>query len=156
MSEITSLVDILKNEEEREIILDDACTLLDSEIHSKKGFKGAVIKSAYLFIKTFRKNYIPHIMNLVIDDLALAIDPIHAQYREDPDIEPFVEILCRHEELASKNMLEAMDRRIKVANEIVQKIYFRFRPQAHEHIVDALPALAKLIDKHTIEQGKAS
>lgn len=150
MPHIVSLCEPLKEQEKRKQIIVDAAQLLESEINEKKGLKGAVIKSAYIFIKTFKKDYIPHIMDLVIDELAVAIDPIHEEFRQNPEASSFKTLLCAQHKRASQQMLLAMDRRIKAANETIQKIYQKFRPQAQEHIVQALPRLALLVDKHTI------
>lgn len=152
LNSIVSLNSVLKIPEKRKSVVKDAVELLENEVKSKSGLSGAFLRTGYGVVKAFRPNYVEHVMESTIDSFAEAIEPFHATYREKPESDSFEPVLMANKKEAAGRMLAIADKRAEhMESSSILKIYQKLRPTAEQYVIDALPGLAKLIDKHTIQ-----
>jgi hypothetical protein len=116
-----SLREALADPERREKVVEDCCTLVDSEVAKKKGLSGVVIKAAYKAVRGIKPGFIRGVVRALLDEWIAAVEPIWQRA------------------LASGRPPTA---------ELVRGTYQKLRPSAKEHVEQAVPGLAALLAKH--------
>jgi hypothetical protein len=142
-----SLVEVLKDNNKRNLVLDDCELLLDAEVSDKKGFSGVAVKGAFKILKRFKSGMIRYTMNDMIDEFALKIDPFWLECQNSgQDAKTF---FVSKKVAVADALLSITDERAKVSpNKGIKKAYNGLRPKAVQYIGDAMPRLAGLIQKH--------
>ncbi len=150
MPQIVSLTEVLKDAAIRPDVINDAALLIDSEVASKRGISGTLLKSGYALVKRLNKGRFVHeVLEALLDDFVASIEPIHESFRAAPT-ERFAERLCAEEDRATQALLSVTDQRAQSSKHaMVRKTYLKLRPKAEDHVKQALPGLADLIDKYT-------
>lgn len=61
----------------RELVIADCCTLIDAQVKAKSGLSGIAIKGVYATVKTFKKGFVPSVVNALLDDWLGKLQPYH-------------------------------------------------------------------------------
>ena len=142
-----SLVEALKDQSRRKMVLDDCEVLLDAEVADKRGLSGVAVKTSFKILKRFRSGMIRVTLDDMIDDFALQIDPYWKECQEKGE-DPQKFFIFRKVQVAN-SLLSITDNRSKVSpNRSIRKAYNSLRPKAVQHIGDAMPRFSRLIAKH--------
>ena len=142
-----SLVETIKDMDKRKAVVDDCVKLIDAEVASKRGVSGIAIKAAFKVVKGFQPGMIPMSMNHLLDDFAAQIDPFWQECQSEGSQSR--EFFTRRKGDVANALLSITDGRAsKSRHRSLVKAYNKLRPQAVNHIGDAMPRLADVIQKH--------
>jgi hypothetical protein len=129
------------------MVVDDCCLMIDSQLASKSGFSGIALKAAFAALKGIKPGYIPHVVEMLLPECFDALDPIWSEGLQKGD--PVTHLSVSRSQ-AAEALLSITDERVKVSQRaIVRGTYEKLRKSAKEHVEEAVPDLAKVIDRYT-------
>lgn len=146
--ETTTLVDKITTQPKRQQVIKDCELLIEEEVKKKGGLSGMAIKMAFSLVKAVKPGFITEAIEHLIEDFARRLDPFYQAARSSGRPLPgqFNE---RSSEIAEA-LLGITDARARTAqNAAVKKSYEKLRPTAKANVVEAVPGIARLIEKHT-------
>lgn len=127
--------------------MDDCCKMIDVQLASKSGISGIALKTAFAALKGVKPGYIPYVVEMLLPQCFTALDPLWNEgvQKADP-----VEHFVSSRSLVADALLSITDERIKNSNRaLVRGTYDKLRSSAKKHVEDAVPDLAKVIDRYT-------
>jgi hypothetical protein len=141
---MSSLVDKLAKDPVRPLVINDCVDLIDAQVKQK----GFVIKSAYATIKAIKKRFIPEVVDSMLDEWLDKLQP-HYDKWSAAKTASFSDYVVARSEDVSEDLLSVTDSRAaKTSHTTAKKMYGRMREGAKKNVIEAIPALAKLIEKH--------
>jgi hypothetical protein len=143
-----SLVKKLSLSDQRPEIVKACCDLLEQEVRRKSGFTGIVLKTGYKTVQAVKPGLIQEMVDDLLDDFLEVLEPVHADYEKGGAKGTFGAFIKSHKHQVAEAMLATTDQRAgKAKNELLKNAYQRLRPFALQHVEEALPGLASLIDR---------
>jgi hypothetical protein len=137
-------VDRLGKEPQRAPVIVDCVALIDAQVKQK----GFVIKSAYATIKAIKKKFVPDVCDALLDEWLAKLQP-HYDKWSSAKASPFGEFLVARSDDVAEDLLSVTDKRAQeTSHTTVKKMYLRMRDGAKRNVIDAIPELAKMIEKH--------
>jgi hypothetical protein len=143
----TSLVEAVKSQERRPAVIDDCVALIDAEVRDKRGFTGVAVKAAFKTVKSVKPGMIGMAMDGLLDDFSAKIDPFWAECQEQ-GATPRSFFSDRRSAVANALLSITDDRASQSRHKVLVGAYRKLRGQAVQHIGDAMPRFADLIQKH--------
>ena len=138
------LVEKLGTEPLRAQVIKDCVDLVDAQVKQK----GFVIKSAYATIKAIKKKFVPEVVDSLLDDWMNKIQPHYDKWLTAKSTSFSDYIIARSEDVA-EDLLSVTDARAeKTSHTTAKKMYLRMRDSAKKNVVEAIPELSKLIERH--------
>ena len=140
------LQDTLLSPEKKPAVVADCCKLIDEEVAGKGGLSGLAVKAAYSAVKGVKPGFIKHVVEKLLPEFTDALDPLwnEGQAKGDP-----AKHLTDNGARAADALLSVTDAKARGASGIVKGSYDKLRGSAKRHVEEAVPRLAKVIDKHT-------
>ena len=138
----------------REQVIADCCTLIDAQVKAKSGLSGMAIKGVYATVKTFKKGFVPSVVNALLDDWLGKLQPYHDKWKAGGSGTLPEFFIARSDDVAEDLLTVTDARAAKSEHGTVKKLYEKNRGSAKKNVVEAVPELAKLIDKHLTESDK--
>ena len=146
-----TLVEQLGKDPVRAEVINDCVTLIDAQVKQK----GFVIKSAYAVIKGIKKKFVPEVVDALLDDWLGKLQPHYDKWAA-AKANTFADYLVARSEDVAEDLLQVTDARAeKTSHTTAKKMYFKMRDGAKKNVVDAMPDLAKTLDKHLAGQRAA-
>lgn len=148
---VISMQQVIQDPDTRAQVIEDTAKLVDEEVKRKKGFGGAAIKTGYSVVKRLHKGrFIQDVVNKLLDEFIDALEPIHAEYRDEGAPGTFDERLVKEQDRATQALLAVTDGKAENAEKkVVRKTYAKLRPRAEKHVMEALPGLGRMVDSYT-------
>jgi hypothetical protein len=144
---MADLKSILTDPTRRQQVVRDAERLLDEEVDRKSGLSGLAIKGAFKVVKSARPGMIPDVVDGLLDDFAARLDPIYqAGLTQGGSIVDYFS--ARKGEVADALLGITDDRARVTRHSNLKKAYESLRPQGKKNVEEAVPGVARLIDKH--------
>ncbi len=141
------LSDGLSNPNKKAMVVDDCCNMIEAQLASKSGFSGVALKTAFAALKGVKPGYITYVVEQILPQCFVAIDPIWNEGVEKGDP---IEHLATNRSRTADALLSVTDARAKkVKRQIVRGTYEKLRGSAKQHVEEAVPDLAKVVDKYT-------
>lgn len=141
-----SLVQVLADPLKRAAVVADGVLLIEEEVASKGGLRGAALKAGYATVKKLKPGIIAQALTHLLPDFAPRVDPFYLRAREHGDVRSWFK---EHADEIAEALLTVTDEKAKRAkNAVMLKVYRGLRGHAHHHTVAAIPRLADLILKH--------
>ena len=138
------LVDQLGKDPQRAPVIADCVALIDAQVKQK----GFVIKSAYATIKAIKKKFVPDVVDALLDEWLGKLQP-HYDKWVNAKASSFGDFLVARSDDVAEDLLSVTDKRAQeTTHTTVKKMYLRMRDGAKRNVVDAIPDLAKMIEKH--------
>jgi hypothetical protein len=137
----------LLDPDRRDTVVADLQTLVDQEVGDKGGLSGGVVKTGYAAVKKVKPGIIRSAIDKMLDDFVDALEPHWAAYTAGPPT-GFGAFLAARPEPVSQALLAVTDRRAERASSTVGSVYNRLRPKGQANVVDALPRLGDLVERH--------
>ncbi|MEA5515888.1 DUF6918 family protein [Nodularia sp. UHCC 0506] len=129
------------------MVIDDCCKMIDQQLSTKSGISGIALKTAFSALKGVKPGYIPYIVEQLLPQFLTALDPLWSEGIEKGD--PVAHLIASRSDTADA-MLGITDARVKqTKRQIVKGTYEKFRGTAKKHVEEAVPDLAKIIEKYT-------
>src|SRR5688572_33475266 len=141
---MSSLVEQIGKAPKREHVIEDCVALIDAQVKQKN----FVIKSAYAMIKGIKKKFVPEVVDALLDDWLGKIQPHYDKWvgTKPSTLSDF--LVARSDDVA-EDLLSVTDARAeKTSHTTAKKMYMKMRDGAKKNVVEAIPDLAKMIEKH--------
>jgi hypothetical protein len=143
-----TLESILTDPARRPAVVADLNELVGQEVKDKGGMSGAAVKLGYQTVSKIRPGVVPAAVDRMLDQFAGALQPFYADYATNPGT-GFGSYLSGRQSEAAEALLAVTDRRAEnSSSDALRKAYAKLRPNAQKNVVEALPRLGALIDKH--------
>jgi hypothetical protein len=140
----TALLDDAK----RPAVIADLGALVDTEVAAKGGLSGAVIKTGYATVKKIKPGFVAHAIGALLPGFVGALEPLWAEHRSAGGGD-FGAFLAAHPDRSADALLGVTDARAKAPEkETLKKVYDKLRPNAKRNVVEALPRLGRVVEKH--------
>lgn len=141
---MTNLVEQLGKDPVRQAVIADCIELIDAQVKQK----GFLVKSAYATIKTIKRKFVPEVVDTLLDDWLNKVQP-HFDKWSAGKTSTLTEFLVSRSDDVAEDLLSVTDARAeKSSHGTAKKMYSKMRDGAKKNVVDAIPDLAKLIEKH--------
>lgn len=140
-----TLVELLGNETKRPTVITECAALIDAQVKQK----GFVIKSAYAVIKGLKKGFITETVDALLDDWLSKIQPHYEKWQGGPATPGFADYVIARSEDVAEALLSVTDVRAeKTSHTTAKKMYFKMREGAKKNVIEAIPELSRMIEKH--------
>jgi hypothetical protein len=142
------LVDTLGREPVRPKVVEETVALIDSQVKQK----GFMLKAAYSTIKTIKSKFVPEVVDALLDDWLGKIQP-HYDKWETAKSSTFADYMIARSDDVAEDLLKVTDERAeRTSHTTAKKMYMRMRDSAKRNVVEAIPELARLLEKNLNEQ----
>lgn len=140
------LSEALTNPSKKSAVVADCCTLIDEEVRDKGGLSGLAVKAGYAAIKGVKPGFVAEVVDKLLPEFASKLDPMWQQGKEKGDAVAF---LINDKSRAADALLSITDAKSKNAkSSVVRGTYEKLRGSAKKNVEDAIPRLARLLQKH--------
>ncbi len=141
---MSSLVEVLGQPPKRQPVIADCIALIDAQVKEK----GFVIKGAYATIKAIKKSFVPEVVDSLLNDWLNKLQPHYDKWGANKTTSLSDYLVSRSDEVA-EDLLSVTDARAeKSSHNTAKKMYGKMRDGAKKNVVEAIPDLAKLVEKH--------
>jgi hypothetical protein len=149
---MSSLVEKLAKDPVRPLVINDCVDLIDAQVKQK----GFVIKSAYATIKAIKKRFIPEVVDSMLDEWLDKLQPHFDKWSAAKTSSFSDYVVARGDEVAEDLLSVTDGRAAKTSHTTAKKMYGRMREGAKKNVIEAIPALARLIEKHLAKLAEGS
>ncbi|MGC1310511.1 MAG: hypothetical protein WA885_25040 [Phormidesmis sp.] len=131
----------------RDGIAADCTQLIEQQVAAKSGLAGIAFKATYGVVKGISSDYVPGAIKRLLPEIMGALDPLWAEGVQQGDP---VMYLSQNSERTADVILSTTDARIerKASGGIIGSSYKKLRKSVKKDVADAVPGLARIIDKH--------
>jgi lipocalin len=138
-----SLVERLGKKPVRSKVIEECVDLIESQVKAK----GFMIKSAYATIKALKKQFVPEVVDTLLDDWLGKIQPHYDKWNTGKP-ERFSDYIIARSDDVAEDLLSVTDERAERSSHgTAKKMYSRMRESAKKNVVEAVPDLARLIER---------
>jgi hypothetical protein len=142
-----SLGDAINDSSKRAAIIADCCKLIDEEVSDKGGLSGLAVKAGYAAVKGIKPGFIAEVVERLLPEFAGKLDAI---WEEGMKAGNAASHFVSSRSKVADALLSVTDAKAKNAKSaVVRSTYERLRGSAKRNVEDAVPRLAKLVEKHT-------
>jgi len=138
----------LLDSDRRPAVVADLDALVDQEVADKSGLSGGVIKAAYAAVKKVKPGIVRSAIDSMLDEFVDALEPYWTTYTTEATGD-FGTFLATRPQEVSNALLTVTDRRAERSNKaVVTSAYSKLRPKGQDNVIEALPRLGAVIQKH--------
>ena len=144
---MASLTDALSDPNRVETVVTDCLVLLEEEVATKKGISGLGIKAGFKAVKSAKPGFLAAVIHHLLPEFTAALDPVYQEaLAKGIGITPYFE---QNAGRVADDLLTITDRKAEASgNRLLQGAYNKLRGIAKKHVEQAVPRLARLIEKH--------
>jgi hypothetical protein len=141
---MSNLVEVLGGPAKREAVIKDCVALIDAQVKAK----GFVIKSAYATIKAIKKSFVTETVDALLDDWLGKLQPHYDKWLANKTTTLTDYLTSRSDDVA-EDLLAVTDARAeRTSHTTAKKMYGKMRDGAKRNVIEAIPDLAKLVEKN--------
>jgi hypothetical protein len=144
---MSNLVEQLGKERRPQVIA-DCVELIDAQVKQK----GFMIKSAYAMIKGIKKRFVPEVVDSLLDEWLGKLQPHYDKWSaqaSQPSARTLSDFFVARSDDVAEDLLSVTDSRAeKTSHTTAKKMYLRMRDGAKRDVVESIPQLAKMLEKH--------
>ena len=130
--------------QKRPAVITDCVELIDNQVKQK----GFIMKSAYATIKAIKKGFVAETVDSLLDDWLGKLQPHYDKWATAKQ-SSFSDYLIARQDDVAEDLLSVTDARAeKSSHGTAKKMYSKMRDGAKRNVVEAIPELAKLVEKH--------
>jgi hypothetical protein len=141
---MSSLVELLAKEPIRARVIDDCVELIETQVKQK----GFIIKSAYATIRAIKKRFIPEVVDTMLDEWLDKLSPHFDRWSANKTSSFTDYVVARGDDVAEDLLSVTDGRAARTSHTTAKKMYGRMRDGAKRTVVEAIPDLARMIEKH--------
>lgn len=148
LNEMTKIKETLLDPTKRVQVIGDCSQMVSDEVNGKRGLTGLAVKAAFKAVRAFKPNIIESVMEALLDDFAAQLEPFYSDYLKsgESDLKRY---LCQRDGEIADSLLMITDGRAKRSKlKTLVKAYEKLRPQGRKHVAEAVPGIAKLLQKY--------
>jgi hypothetical protein len=152
---MSSLVDRIGAQPTRQQVVDEAVALIDQQVKSKGGVGGMAIRASYATIKAIKRRFVHEVVDGLLDDWLGKLQPHHDRWQAAGG-GTLAEFLTARSDDVAEDLLQVTDARAeRTSHTTAKKMYLRMRPSAKKNVVEAIPELSRMIERHLAEAPAA-
>jgi hypothetical protein len=141
---MSTLVELLGKEPLRAQVISECVELIDGQVKQK----GMFIRSAYATVKAIKRRFVPEVVDTLLDDWLGKLQPHYDKWSATKP-SSFTDYLVARSDDVAEDLLSVTDQRAQnTSHTTAKKMYLRMRDGAKKNVIEAIPELAKLIEKH--------
>ncbi|HET7502245.1 MAG TPA: hypothetical protein VFK02_14605 [Kofleriaceae bacterium] len=141
---MSSLVELLAKGPLRPVVIADCVDLIEAQVKQK----GFVIKSAYATIKAIKKKFVAETVDGMLDEWLSKLQPYYDRWSASKASKFSDYVIARSDDVA-EDLLSVTDARAeRTSHTTAKKMYARMRDGAKRNVIEAIPSLAAMIEKH--------
>ncbi|MFC6421133.1 DUF6918 family protein [Ornithinimicrobium tianjinense] len=142
----TSLSARLLDPTTRPQVVDALVQLIETEVASKKGISGTVLKTAFAGAKKASEGTVKRSVNALLPGVASALDP-HWAAADGRAFGAYLADPARAHQVADELLAVADAKAAAVEGNPLGKVYRSLRGKGKEHVVEALPGLGSTLER---------
>jgi hypothetical protein len=143
-----SLADLLNNEK-KDAVVSDCCTLIDDEVADKGGLTGLAIKAGFGAVKGIKPGFVRTVVGDLLPEFARTLDPIYQEAKSQG--KPVASYFVTNSGRVADALLSITDSKANSAKSgVVKGTYDKLRPSAKKHVESAVPRLGKVVEKYDV------
>jgi hypothetical protein len=155
-SSMATLVERLGVDPVRDRVVADCVQLIDTTVKSKGGVGGIALRASYATIKTIKRGFVVSVVEALLDDWLGKLQPHHDKWSSGGGGGTFAEFLTARSDDVAEDLLAVTDERAeKTSHTTAKKAYLKMRGGAKKNVIETIPDLGKLIEKHLAEAPAA-
>ena len=132
----------------RPVVITDCAQLVDSEVASKSGISGAIVKTGYKAFKAVKPTIVKDAVEHLLDDFVGVLDRYYDEFKSAG--------ATSFESWAKPKDTKLADDLLKITDDImnrsnktaIKKIYGGLRKIAEKNVAQAVPGISRLVEKH--------
>ena len=141
---MSTLVEQIGQPNKRPAVINDCVELIDNQVKQN----GFIMKSAYATIKAIKKGFVAETVDSLLDDWLGKLQPHYDKWATAKQ-SSFSDYLIARQDDVAEDLLSVTDQRAeKSSHGTAKKMYAKMRDGAKRNVVEAIPDLARLIEKH--------
>jgi hypothetical protein len=141
-----SLADAINEPSKKSAVVADCCKLVEEEVADKGGISGFAVKAGYRAVKGIKPGFIAEVVEKLLPEFASSLDPI---WEEGKNAGNASNHFTSHRAKVADALLSVTDEKAKHAKSaVVRSTYETLRGSAKKNVEEAVPRLAKLLEKH--------
>jgi hypothetical protein len=141
-----SLGDAINEPSKKAAVVADCCKLIDDEVSDKGGLSGLAVKAGYHAVKGIKPGFITEVVDKLLPEFAANIDTIWDEGKKSGSASSY---FTSNKSRVADVLLAVTDAKAKNAKSaVVRSTYEKLRGTAKKNVEDAVPRLAKLLEKH--------
>ena len=141
-----TLVDALKDPARKARVVEACAHLVETEVARKSGLVGVAVRAGFKTVSALNARFVPRAVEVLLPDFAPAIDPHFAKARASGDVTGWFE---SHAGVVADSLLAVTDARAARADHaVLVRVYRSLRGRARDHVVEAVPGLARIVVEH--------
>jgi hypothetical protein len=141
---MSSLVEILAKKPVRPVVIADCVDLIEAQVKQK----GFVIKSAYATIKAIKKTFVTETVDSMLDEWLDKLQPYYDKWSASKASKFSDFVVARSDEVAEALLSVTDGRAARSSHTTAKKMYGRMREGAKRNVIEAIPSLAGMIERH--------
>lgn len=144
MKVVAALKESLLTEAKLPAVLADAQSALDAEVSER----GLVVKGGYAALKKVGPSVVPDALSALVPEFIVRLEPYWQTWSASGQ-GTFADALAANSDEVAEALLSVTDERIEGSSKTaIKKIYSGMRDSAKKNVVEALPRVGDLIQKH--------
>jgi hypothetical protein len=129
------------------VVVDDCCTLIDEEVASRGGISGLALKAGYGAVKGIKPGFVKSVVGDLLPEFAAALEPLFQEALQSN------RGVAAHFDSNASRVADALlgitdEKAARSKNALVKSTYEKLRSGAKKNVEQAVPRLAKLVEKH--------
>ena len=138
-----SLVERLGKEPIRTKVVDECVDLVEAQVKTK----GFMLKSAYATIKAVKKRFVPEVIDALLDEWLAKMQPHYDKWEATKPGTFSDYVITRSDDVAEDLLSVTDERAARTSHGTAKKMYSRMRDSAKKNVIEAIPDLARLIER---------
>lgn len=141
---MSSLKEHLGQDPIRAKVIEECVALIDAQIKTK----GFMLKAAYTTIKAIKRRFVAEVVDSLLDEW---LDKIQPHYDKWAPAKPstFADYVIARSDDVAEDLLSVTDKRAqRTTHTRVAKMYEKHRPTAKKDVIDAIPELSRMLERH--------
>jgi Family of unknown function (DUF6918) len=153
---MATLVERLGSAPNREHVVADCVAMIDHQVQSKGGVGGLTIRAAYATIKAIKRGFVKDVVEALLDDWLAKLQPHHDKWSASK-AGSFADFLVARSDDVAEDLLSVTDAKAEVTKHTTaKKAYLKMRGGAKRNTIEAIPELAKIVDKYVSAEQPAA
>ncbi|MFQ6326379.1 DUF6918 family protein [Nocardia sp. CWNU-33] len=145
---VAALSESLLDDAKRTAFLADAKEVLDAEVSDKGGASGLAVKGGYAAVKKISPSIVPDALESLAPKLVAQLEPFWQEYAAN-GAGTFADLLVAKSDEVAEALLVVTDERADSSTRpALKKVYSSMRSSAKKNVIEALPRLGDLVQKH--------
>ena len=133
----------------RSQLVADCETMIDTQVKQKGGLGGVAIKGAYGTIKRVKKGFVTEVIDQLLDEWLGKLQHYYDNWTSDGSEGTLADYISSRSEDVAEDLLAVTDERAEsTRHATARKAYQKMRGSAKKHVTEAVPELARIIQRH--------